>query len=126
MVYLFISIAAVIFFETFARIGVLGDVRKLNSAVAQAFAVIRDPATSDLEKEKASRRGALQVSKHLGLTLVKISAAVALSTLALWILCRLADVPFQNAVSLSASLVVIIALIPMMLIYGGLRHVFRH
>ena len=126
MVYLFIAAAAVLFYEVFARSGAIGDARSLTAAVRSAFETIRDPALSDLEKEKASRRGAVEVLKYLALTLGKIAAAIALSTLALWILCRLAGLPFQSALAHSASLVVIAALIPLMLIYGRLRHVFGH
>ena len=126
MVYLFISFAAIVFFEVFARSNAVTDVRTITDAVARAFEIIRDPAVSDLEKEKASRRGAATIVKYLALTLLKISAAIMLSSLALWLLCLIADVPFKNAVALSASLIVIAGLIPLMLVYGGLRHVFRH
>ncbi len=126
MVYLVIGTAAILFYEVFARSGALDDVRHLGAAVRTASATIRDPAISDLEKEKASRRGAIDVLKHLGLTLIKIIAAITLSTLALWVLCRLAEIPFLSAISHSASLLVIAGLVPLMLIYGRLRHVFRH
>ncbi len=126
MVYLVIATAAILFYEVFARSGALDDVRSLSAAVRTALETIRDPAISDLEKEKASRRGALDVMKHLALMLTKITAAIVLSTLALWVLCRLADLSFQSAIAHSASLVVIAGLVPLMLIYGRLRHVFRH
>ena len=126
MVYLVIATAAILFYEVFARSGALADVRNLSGAVRTATATIRDPSISDMEKELASRRGAVDILKHLALTLIKIVAAIALSTLALWILCRLADIPFEKAVSHSASLLVIAGLVPLMLIYGRLRHVFRH
>ena len=126
MVYLVIATAAILFYEVFARSGTLDDVRNLSGAVRTAAATIRDPSISDMEKELASRRGAVDVLKHLALTLIKIVAAIALSTLALWVLCRLADIPFEKAISHSASLIVIAGLVPLMLIYGRLRHVFRH
>ena len=126
MVYLVIATAAILFYEVFARSGALTDVRNLGGAVRTASATIRDPSISDLEKEMASRRGAVDVLKHLALTLIKIVAAIALSTLALWVLCRLADIPFHSAISHSTSLLVIAGLVPLMLIYGRLRHVFRH
>ena len=120
---LFISTAAILFYEAFARLGTLRDVRTLNGTVAEAFKVIRDPQASDLEKERASRRGSVRVLKYLALTIAKFALAVALSSLALWALCAIADTDFGDMLTLSAEPVTIALLVPLMLVYGWLRHV---
>ena len=125
MTWLFIVAAAIIFFEAFARLDTLRDVRALNGTVAEAIQVIRDPAVSDLEKERTSRRSAVRVLKHLALTVGKIAAAVALSTIVLWALCTAFGVSFADTVAFSASLPAIAAIVPLMLVYGWLRHVLR-
>ncbi len=125
MTYLFIGVAAIVFYEAFARCGTLRDVHSLNGTISEAFRVIRDPAASDLEKEEISRRNSTLVLKFMALTVGKIAIAVAISALILWLLCVLAGTPFQDVVLLSASPLVIVALVPLMLLYGWLRHVFR-
>jgi hypothetical protein len=120
---LFISMAAILFYEAFARLGTLHDVKALNSTVADAFKVIRDPKASDLEKERVSRRSSVVVLRYLALTIAKITFAVTLSTLVLWALCAIAGTGFGEALALSADPVTIALLVLLMLAYGWLRHV---
>lgn len=113
--------AGVVFYEAFAALKALSNVAAMRATMSGSLAVVRSTTMTDEDKAAAMQRSSLEMAMAVGMTVAKIFAALAVSTLFLYFV-SLFFWPFGDLIDYAVRPLPLALTIVAIIIYGMLRH----
>lgn len=116
-----ILLAGVAFYEVFAALRTLSNVQAMRATTQQALGVVQSKTMSDEEKAVAMQRSSVAMFASIGLTVLKIAAAVAAAVAVLYLVSLFAW-SFDGLIEYSVKPLPLVAMIVGVTAYGMVRH----
>jgi len=123
--YLFIAVAALVFYETFVRLKIMRDIQRVFGVAPEAMGIIKSRVLSDLHKERAVRRLAIRVLKDTMLFAAKLIVAISISAALVYTASWFSGTDQAQLLALLISWKVLGALVLLIMLYERLRTSWR-